>query len=176
MSAEQEILGRFGDTASCLKHLERTRRELVQLIESLSDEQLHKRPGSDIWSPAEVLEHVLLVEESVGKIIRRLRKVALGAAEPFPSLPAGQTRPDGRPLAPPAMQPKGGLSRTELQERLQAVRTRLLDEVAESGERLPNPPTYKHPFFGDLTGLGWLQTVVYHERHHLRQIQARLMQ
>jgi hypothetical protein len=122
------------------------------------------------------LEHVLLVEESVGKIIRRLRKVALGEADLFPSLPAGQTRPDGRPLASPAMQPKGGLSRTELQERLQAVRTRLLDEVAESGERLPNPPTYKHPFFGDLTALGWLQTVVYHERHHLRQIQARLMQ
>jgi hypothetical protein len=176
MPAEQEFLGRFGDTASCLKHLERTRRELMQLIESLSDEQLHKRPDSDIWSPAETLEHVSLVEESVGKIIRRLRKVALDEADPFPSLPSGQTRPDGRPLAPPAMQPKGGLSRAELQERLQAVRTRLLDEVAESGELLSQPPTYRHPFFGDLTALGWLQTLVYHERHHLRQIQERLVQ
>jgi hypothetical protein len=174
MLAGQEMLGRFGDAANCLKYLERSRRELLNFVESLSDEQLFQRPSADVWSPAEVLEHVSLVEESAGKIIRRLRKVALGEAEPFPSSPAGQTRPDGRPLAPPPMHPRGGLSRAELQKRLQAVRTQVLAEVAEGGAHLPHPPTYGHPFFGDLTALGWLQTLVYHERHHLRQIQERL--
>ncbi|RIH80299.1 DinB superfamily protein [Meiothermus hypogaeus] len=77
-------------------------------------------------------------------------------------------------MAPPLTEPKGGLSRAALLERMQAVRERVLAEVAESGERLSHPPTYAHPFFGDLTALGWLQTLVYHERHHLRQIQERL--
>ncbi len=174
MSAAQERLARFGDAVNCLQHLERSRRELLHLVSSLSDEQLSRRPSAEVWSPAEVLEHISLVEESAGKIIRRLRKVGLGEAEPFPPPPPGQTRPDGRPLAPPLMEPKGGLPRAVLLERLQAVRERVLAEVAESGERLSHPPTYAHPFFGDLTALGWLQTLAYHERHHLRQIQERL--
>jgi len=174
MSAAQEMLARFGEAESCLKHLEQSRRELLHFVDSLSDEQLFHRPIAEVWSPAEVLEHISLVEESAGKIIRRLRKVVLGEADPFPPPPAGQTRPDGRPLAPPLMHPQGGLARVALLERLQAVRERVLAEVAESGEGLPHPPTYGHPFFGDLTALGWLQTLVYHERHHHRQIQERL--
>jgi DNA-binding transcriptional ArsR family regulator len=174
MSAAQEWLARFGDAENCLRHLERSRQELWHLVGSLSDEQLYRRPGAEVWSPAEVLEHLSLVEESVGKIIRRLRKVSMGEAEPFPPSPPGQTRPDGRPLAPPLMEPRGGLTRAALLERLQAVRERVLVEVAESGERLLHPPTYAHPFFGELTALGWLQTLVYHERHHLRQIRERL--
>ncbi|WP_119341978.1 DinB family protein, partial [Meiothermus hypogaeus] len=94
MPVAQEGLARFGDAENCLKHLERSRRALLHFVESLSDEHLFHRPAAGVWSPAEVLEHVSLVEESAGKIIRRLRKVALGEAEPFPPSPPGQTRPD----------------------------------------------------------------------------------
>ena len=144
------------------------------LLEGLSDEQLFTHLAPGVWSPAEVLEHIPLVEESASKIIRRLRKVAKEGAEPFPPSLLGQTRQDGRPVAPPLMQPKGGLSRAEIAQRLKSVRERVLAEVAESGEILADPPTYGHPFFGELTALGWLQTLVYHERHHLKQIQSRL--
>lgn len=174
MPSALKTLARFGDAENCLRHLERSRQELLQLLASLPDETLFRRPEPEVWSPAEVLEHIALVEESAGKIIRRLRKVALGEAEPFPPSPPGQTRPDGRLLAPPPMEPKGGLTRAELLERLQSVRQRLLTEVAESGERLSQPPTYAHPFAGDLTALGWLQTLAYHERHHLEQIRGRV--
>ncbi|MCX8088788.1 MAG: DinB family protein [Meiothermus ruber] len=174
MPSAQEMTSRFGDAENCLRHLGRSRQELLQLVDSLTDELLFRRPEPEVWSPAEVLEHVALVEESGGKIIRRLRKVALGEAEPFPPSLPGQTRPDGRLLAPPQMEPKGGLTRTQLLERLETVRQRLLLEVAESGECLPLPPTYAHPFFGELTALGWLQTLAYHERHHLNQLRHRL--
>lgn len=174
MIIPENFLSRFGDAEHCLKHLERSRREVFALLDGLSDEQLFTRPSPEVWSPAEVLEHISQVEESASKVIRRLRKVAREGAAPFPPSPKGQTREDGRPIAPPLMQPKGELERAQIIERLGAVRERVLAEVAESGEDLARPPTYGHPFFGELTALGWLQTLVYHERHHLRQIQSRL--
>ncbi|WP_280938764.1 DinB family protein [Meiothermus taiwanensis] len=91
MSSAQEMLSRFGDAAHCLRHLARSRQELLQLVEGLTDEALLRRPGPEVWSPAEVLEHLALVEESAGKIIRRLRKVALGEAEP--PAPAARSNP-----------------------------------------------------------------------------------
>ena len=169
-----EFLSRFGDADNSLKHLERSRRELLDFVQNLSDEQLTTRLNPETWSPAEVLDHISLVEESASKIIRRLGKLARGEGEIFPPGPAGQTRPDGRLMAPALVQPKGGLGRAELLQRLKTVRERVIAEVNSTAERLPNPPTYGHPFFGELTALGWLQTLVYHERHHLKQIQDRL--
>lgn len=170
----EDFLTRYGDAEHCLKLLERSRRELLHLAEHLSDEQFFTRRKPEQWSPAEELEHVALVEESGGKVIRMLRKVARGQMELPPAGPSGQTRPDGRPLAPSPVEPKGGLSRQEVLDKLRAVRERLLLEVAESGAGIAQPPTYRHPFFGDLTAQGWLQTLVYNEQHHLKQIKARL--
>lgn len=170
----EKFLGRYGNMDACIKHLERSRRELLKFINALSDEQLWAQRDPQTWSPAEVSEHISLVEESGGKIIRRLRKVIQGQAAPFPSPPPGKTRPDGRPIAPDPAQPKGGLTRAELLERLTGIRQRLLEEVEEGQDLLEHPTTYKHPFFGQLNALGWLQTLVYHERHHLKQIQDRV--
>lgn len=169
-----DFLDRYGDTEHCLRLLERSRRELLHLAQHLSDEQLFTRRKPEQWSPAEELEHIGLVEESGGKVIRMLRKVARGQMELPPAAPSGQTRPDGRPMAPPAVQPKGGLSRQEVLDKLRAVRERLLLEVAENGAGIAAPPTFRHPFFGDLTAQGWLQTLVYNEQHHLEQIKERL--
>lgn len=167
-----EYLSRFGDVENCFRHLERSRREVLSLVAGLSDETLLSRSNPQTWSPAEVLEHVVLTEESAGKIIRRMGKVARGEGEMFPPSPPIQKREDGRNIAPAVTQPKGGLNRAELLERLDSVRERLKLEVAQSGEL--HGLTYTHPAFGSITGLGWLQTLVYHERHHLAQIQERL--
>jgi hypothetical protein len=166
-----EFLSRFGDVENCWKHLERSRREVLNLVQSLSDEALLARPGPETWSPAEVLEHVALTEESAGKVIRRMGKVARGEGEMFPAPPPIQQRQDGRRIAPPSTEPSGKLNRAGLLERLASVRERLHQE-AEGGEL--HTQTYAHPAFGSLTGLGWLQTLVYHERHHLAQLQERL--
>jgi hypothetical protein len=169
-----ELLGRYGGPEQCLRHLERSRREVLSLAQTLSETQLFLRPDPETWSPAEVLEHVAAVEEGAGKVIRRLLKVMRGEAEPYPELPQSRFRGDGRLLAPPETEPRGGLSRTELGARLEAVRSRLLAEVGGNEAALSQTSLYRHPFWGELTALGWLQTLVYHERHHLRQIQQRL--
>jgi hypothetical protein len=154
--------------------LERSRREILSLVDSLSDETLLTRPNPETWSPAEVLEHLLLTEEAASKVIRRMDKVARGEGEMFPPAPPLQKREDGRNIAPLLSEPKGGLSRAELLERLEGVRQRVKLEVAQSREL--QGLTFAHPGFGPITGLGWLQSLVFHERHHLAQIQERLKQ
>ena len=168
------LLQRYGDAQHCLRLLERSRRELLGFIGTLSEEALFTRRLPEQWSPAEELEHIALVEESGGKVIRMLRKVAGGQMPLPPAGPPGQIRPDGRFVAPAAVEPRGGLSREELLERLRATRERLQLEVAQSQGLLEGPPTFQHPFFGELTALGWLQTLVYSEQHHLEQLRSRL--
>lgn len=170
------MLDRFGGADNCLKHMTRSRREVLALLENLNDAQLFARPNPQTWSPAEVLEHVAYTEMAASKVIRRMRQVALGQADlPPPPAPI-QTRPDGRRVAPPDIEPKGLASRQELLELLQNVRQRLHQEVAQSQEAglLEHPLVFSHPGFGPLSALGWLQSVVYHERHHLDQIRLRL--
>lgn len=77
------LLQRYGDAQHCLRLLERSRRELLRFIGTLSEEALFTRRLPEQWSPAEELEHIALVEESGGKVIRMLRKVAGGRC-PYP--------------------------------------------------------------------------------------------
>ncbi|MER3482252.1 MAG: DinB family protein [Meiothermus sp.] len=170
----KELLERYGDADHCLQQLECSRGEVLGFLDALPDERLFTRPEAETWSPAELMEHLASVEEGGGKIIRRLLKVARGEGQMFPALPPSRFRPDGRLLAPPETQPKGGLSRAALRERLEAVRSRLLVEVGGNEEALSQTPIYPHPFWGDLDALGWLQSLVYHEQHHLGQLQERL--
>jgi len=174
MIPKAESLARYGGPEACVRLLEQSRREVLGLLQALPEAQLFARPAPETWSPAEVLEHIAAVEEGAGKVIRRLIKGMRGEVELPPPLPSMRVREDGRLLAPPPTEPKGGLSRAELPARLEAVRSRLLEEVGENQAVLSQTPLYRHPFWGDLTALGWLQTLVYHERHHLNQIQERL--
>lgn len=169
----QESLTRYGDAENCRQHLERSRRELLLFMESLPDGQFFQRSAPGVWSPAELAEHIALTEEGASRVIRRLRKVVQGQAELPPPLAKSQFGANGKPLAPEGVRPSAGLSREQILERLASVRERVWAEADESGPLLEHPTTYGHPFFGDLNALGWLQTLVYHERHHLKQMQER---
>ena len=48
------------------------RAELLAVVDPLDMDTLSRRPGTDEWSPAEVLEHLRIVELSVVKLLRKL--------------------------------------------------------------------------------------------------------
>ena len=171
--AENPFLSRFGDAAHCLRLLERSQRELLNLLNNLSDEQLHQQPSPQVWSPAEVIEHTAKAEDSFARVIRRLRRVAQGENLPAVTVPAGQLSAQGKPVAPEILQPKG-MGRSELEAALTSTRAFLLKEVEESGEQINHPATFTHIFFGEINALSWLQCAVFHQRHHLEQIKDRL--
>lgn len=127
------------------------------------------RPAPAKWSPAEIVEHIARVEGSVARVLRRLGREAAGETLPPPQVAPGTCK-DGKPQAPPIVQPKGGLSFEELLSLLHQSRQHLLEEVQafdfSYGGRFP------HPFYGPLTGKEWLATLVLHEPHHLQQLLA----
>ena len=47
-----------------LKELAESRGKLIGVISTLSDEELDSKPSPDDWSPREIVDHILEVEES----------------------------------------------------------------------------------------------------------------
>lgn len=172
--AEQHRLDRYGDAEHCLKLLGRSRRELLNLLNSLSSEQLHKRSSDEVWSPAEVMEHVAKTEDSFARVIRRLRRLAQGEDLPAVAVAAVQLSPTGKLIAPDYLIPSGKLDKAQLEAALSQGRKFLYKEVTESGGMINHPARFTHAIFGELNALSWLQCAVYHERHHLEQIRQRL--
>ncbi len=95
----------------------------------------------------------------------------MAAGESLPPVPfvPGEVR-DGKPQAPEGVRPKGGLSLGEVMALLEKARAFLLEETGRADPG--NPATFPHPFFGELTALGWLRAAAYHEAHHLEALQA----
>lgn len=172
--AEQPMLDRFGNAEHCQKLLTRSRRELLNLLNTLPYEQLHQRSAAEVWSPAEVMEHLAKTEDSFARVIRRLRRLANGENLPAVVVAAVQLSPTGKLVAPEYLVPSGQLDNTQLEDTLSQVRAFLFKEVSESGELINHPVSFAHVYFGELNGLSWLQCAVYHERHHLEQIRQRL--
>jgi hypothetical protein len=66
--------------------------------------------------------------------------------------------------------PGGGLTRQEVLARLADSRRMLEQQVELSRDVIDAPPTLAHPFLGDLTALGWLRMMSWHEPHHIEQL------
>ncbi|WP_413217322.1 DinB family protein [Thermus oshimai] len=157
----EEALGRLGES----------RRALLALLEEAPSSWLSRPLREGAWTPLMVAEHIALVEDSTARVLRRLRRVRLGEALPPPPAVRGEFK-DGKPQAPEGVRPKGGLGREEVLALLERARAFLLEEAAQADPH--HPAAFPHPFFGELTALGWLRAAAYHEAHHLGQLQEAL--
>ena len=159
----------YGTWEEALKRLEASREALLALLREADPAWLATPLREGAWTPLMVAEHVALVEDSTARVLRRLRRVAAGESlPPVPFVP-GEFK-DGRPQAPEGVRPKGGLPLEEVLALLAKARTFLLEEAAQADPQ--HPATFPHPFFGELTALGWVRAAAYHEAHHLRVLQA----
>ncbi|WP_407539457.1 DinB family protein [Deinococcus radiomollis] len=134
---------------------------------AIPDHQGHwlTSPAEGRWSPAQVTEHVLLVNENVARIVALLLSdTPLRAG---PAVP-GQTL-DGKRLAPAGLEPGEGLPWDALEPRWQASRA-VLDGVAARLEGADLTRRYFHPFLGEIDAHDWTRMVTFHLRHHCRQL------
>lgn len=122
-------------------------------------------PAPDRWSPAQVAEHVLLVNERVGRMV-----TLLCDGRPLPDLPmVPGVMVGGRRRCPPEIEPGAGVPWAELAGRwhvsCELLTSPQLDlEGADLSRRL------FHPFLGPIDAHDWLRMATFHTRHHRRQL------
>lgn len=142
----------------------------------LTESQENFRPSDGVWSIAEIVEHVALVNNNFLRIIGRLHQQALaegaGPAGPIlvgPLLEAVDPERQRKVEAPERVRPQGGQS--------VAASLPLLRETA-SGFRVLQPqleavdlsgPTIPHAL-GSLNSYQWLVLLGEHQDRHLTQI------
>jgi hypothetical protein len=162
-------LATMGDLDACLHSLDESRAELRSLLGEIDDAMFTHHSGNGEWSPAQIAEHIALAERSAAKVIRFLRNAG---DRPLPTRPVeeGKRREDGRAIAPQMVTPTGELTRAEVLAALDDARGSLVDESTRSRAVIDAGPTFPHPFMGQLTALGWLQMMAWHEPHHIQQL------
>ena len=173
----------YTSVAQIIEEIDKTRERLYQRVEGLTDEQANARPNPNAWTPAEMVEHLALLE---GRLLRMMTMMLTKAES------AGARGTDAAPVlmkpftldefierarnekytAPEAVRPGGQVSLADSlanlrrsREELRALRPRI--EAVDL-----STVTYPHPAFGPLNFYQWLALIGMHEERHLRQAEA----
>ncbi|HLV86548.1 MAG TPA: DUF1569 domain-containing protein [Candidatus Sulfotelmatobacter sp.] len=157
------------------RHLERLKRELAEILEGVSAEQLaYRLPGK--WSTGEVVEHLYLTYTGTSKGFQRVaeagrplatkaswkqsvgRRFVLG----FEYLPSGRESPS-------TARPRGLPGEKVVAEILSKIDE--MDEMIRRCEGMLGPgKLLDHPILGPLTGPEWRKFHMIHGLHHIKQI------
>jgi DinB superfamily len=176
MDSQEVLTGMHPTLQAGWQLAERVRGELLGLIRPVSPAQWTYRSGAGSWSIAEVVEHLLRAEIGTSKMARKLIRGDYQAAVP----PAGailrtaalDRYPYGRLTAPRELIPGSVRDRGELERELGVAHARFRTELERfRGEdpealRAPDPATGVWHTLG-----GWVKLQVWHEAHHITQIQ-----
>jgi len=141
---------------------------------ALDDGPLNWSPEPGVWSVRQIIEHLVLSDESVGRAQDSVKSEALM----FRALPralrrALVLRAFGRdavlPLPSPAVEPSEDVPLPTLLSRWEASRAemrRVLDSMQRDEAR------YSHPVLGPLTAAQMLDLARVHTAYHARQMEA----
>ena len=154
------------------------RDELESFVRTVPGSLHATRVHADRWTIAEHIEHLALIEDSIGRLISSMAKQLraenaleteqssmLGSLDQF-RLPQAPTKL----VAPVPYRPTGSLSSIEALEKLRDIRTRMLEGVNKANGLDLSQTKFPHPFFGPLDGYQWLLLVAQHELRHLHQM------
>jgi|SoiMethySBSTD1v2_1073268.scaffolds.fasta_scaffold00624_33 DinB superfamily len=153
--------------------------DLTGTVQKVPAPLLPESPGPERWSVAQVLEHLVLTERQIARLLARLFSDAVAKHLPAetdtrPILAAIDTRRitdrSIRSVAIESLRPPGELTAAESLEALAAARV-ALEESARIGSGLAlTQVVYPHPTLGPLNGYEWLAFVGAHMARHHEQI------
>ena len=153
--------------------IERQRNALQTVALTLNDKQLNWKPNADTWSVGQIVQHLVLGDETVG------RAQEPGAVETeaamFRVLPRAWRRAlvlralrrdTVLPLPSPDIEPSEDVPLPELLKRWEAARAEMRGvlETLQGDE-----PRYSHPVLGPLTAVQMLELGETHTAYHTRQ-------
>jgi hypothetical protein len=161
---------------------ERSRASLLQSAQGLSEAQLHFKPSPECWSIAEILEHVVVVQEMIlGPLWARLLESPAPAVYDAKAVEAilstGIPDRSVKFPAPEQVHPSGRLTVAESLERFIANDGKLRERLESAPDlRLHAIPAAPIKAISKgahelLDGYGWLLLVARHSERHALQIQ-----
>lgn len=154
------------------------RRELESFVTQVPHSMHDTRAGAERWTIAEHIEHLGLIEDSIGRLISSMAKQlrAADALETEQSSMLGSldqyrlTQATAKLIAPAPYRPTGTLTSAEALEKLRGIRVRMLEGVNKANGLDLSKAQFPHPYFGPLDGYQWLLLVAQHEIRHLNQM------
>jgi hypothetical protein len=163
--------------STLLERLERRRRELLAIVDALPAERLTFRPAPGRWSPLDIVEHLVKVEEAIAPRVRPREprglvetakvKAALGLLRVVFGLRARIKVPIE------AIMPLGGVTLRDLEGRWEAAGAVLRERLQGFGAGDWERPMMRHPLLGRLTPAEGLTFLRCHIDHHQRQMVRR---
>ena len=161
------------------QHLTDQRLRVLDAIASIPEALRDKRGQVDRWSPAEVLEHLYIIETAFGKIftmkfadakangLRRDTEDGAIANDTFRSLLLNREQ---RIAAPERTAPRGTMSCAEALENLRTSRAALFEAIDGADGYALQDIRHLHPVLGEQNFYDWLMIAGWHEARHAEQI------
>ena len=164
---------RAREIAQVTAYLESTRDALAAATSGLSEVQLRYKPAPEVWSIAQNVEHLAIVEGFLHIRISQLPNSP--EAEPDrENIVMDELVVREVPLrkikvqTPSAAEPSGNASPAEVLERFNQSRSKTVQLASEAP--CLRGRLMKHPVLGDLDGYQWLLAVGAHTARHTNQI------
>jgi hypothetical protein len=133
------------------------------------------------WSVAQIVEHLAIVEDGIGRQVSKLIKQAEGTTETAsdPILPTMarfhvEDSSVRRIEAPDMVAPRSALSLDAAMQAQQVARDRVIAAYTAASGRALAEVTAPHPILGLLNGYQWGMFIAQHQRRHLVQVRALL--
>lgn len=162
-----------------LEYLDAQRAALRDAVELVPAAQRQRQPGPDRWSVAQVLQHLMLIETGIGKLVAKLVNKAkadgLGPEiETSSILNTNEAAKIGdrttRVTAPEFVRPQSGVDAVSAWSALEQTREILRAAVIAGDGLALSQLIYPHPVLGPINLYQWILFVGSHEARHTTQI------
>ncbi|HEX8069238.1 MAG TPA: DinB family protein [Pyrinomonadaceae bacterium] len=172
----------FNTVADIYAENDAVRGRLVARAEGLSEAQERWRAEAAAWTPAEIVEHLAIIEGNMVRLVTKLLGKAESAAggTPAPPMPAFSLDEQAararaqKFVAPEEIRPRGDVPLADSLAGLRASRAALHDLRPRVETADGTRAHYPHPFFGPLDLYQWLAFIGVHEQRHLDQLERLL--
>ncbi|MDN4074272.1 DinB family protein [Fictibacillus terranigra] len=147
------------------------RRQLLEAVCGLSDDQLNEPEEKGRWSIMQTMHHLYLMERSIAIIIsNRLKsKISMPAEQKPIDLTVDRSRKVGAPVF--VVPTKRYLTLEKIKEKLEESRKELKKVENSANTDALEQKSFPHPVFGPMSLKQWIPFVGYHEKRHLAQIE-----
>lgn len=147
------------------------RASLFQQVDTLTDVEFNKKTDAESWSPKEIIEHLVKMEQTITKGIKaQLADPKSPKAKKKPiqlsTLRFVKVKAPGHTVPTPDYQTK-----EKMKALLHEARMELLSVYTSSNLIDLRNKSLKHPVFGKVPLIQWFPFVGLHEKRHLKQLE-----